>query len=121
MVVGRYSKSFVLDPIALGTKTTAKEIKEIVAQLDIQVDNLCQFLPQDRVASFAKLDEFQVSSLRQNCLLTWQLLREVERAVGERENLHGKHEELITRQAEHKNSQNVRNHSCQVVRLTSAE
>lgn len=43
-----------------GTKRTAKEVKDLVKSLDIQIDNLCQFLPQDRVASFAKLNEFEV-------------------------------------------------------------
>ena len=45
----------------------------LVNSLDIQVDNLCQFLPQDRVASFAKLNEFEVllAFLRFLCCLSY--------------------------------------------------
>lgn len=37
-----------------GKETTHKKIKELTAKLKIQVDNLCQFLPQDRVVEFAQ-------------------------------------------------------------------
>lgn len=37
-----------------GKETTHKKIKELTAKLRIQVDNLCQFLPQDRVVEFAQ-------------------------------------------------------------------
>lgn len=36
-----------------GKETTAKNIQELMKKLKIQVDNLCQFLPQDRVVEFA--------------------------------------------------------------------
>ncbi|OAA67640.1 structural maintenance of chromosome complex subunit SmcA [Cordyceps fumosorosea ARSEF 2679] len=36
-----------------GKETTHKKIQELMASLKIQVDNLCQFLPQDRVVEFA--------------------------------------------------------------------
>lgn len=39
-----------------GQQTTLKEIQRIVNRFGIQVDNLCQFLPQDKVADFARLD-----------------------------------------------------------------
>lgn len=42
---------------------------ELIRELNIQIDNLCQFLPQDRVVSFAQLSKFD-------------LLRETEKAVG---------------------------------------
>jgi hypothetical protein len=38
-----------------GRKTTRKEIDELTRQFSIQIDNLCQFLPQDRVSEFANL------------------------------------------------------------------
>lgn len=31
------------------------QIEDLVSKLNIQVDNLCQFLPQDRVADFSKM------------------------------------------------------------------
>lgn len=49
--------------------STQKEIQKIVNTFNIQIDNLCQFLPQDRVASFAKIHPTE-------------LLIETERAVG---------------------------------------
>jgi len=39
-----------------GNKCTEKEVKERVAKLRIQVDNLCQFLPQDKVHDFSGLN-----------------------------------------------------------------
>lgn len=38
-----------------GRTATHKEILSFVKGLHIQIDNLCQFLPQDRVADFAKM------------------------------------------------------------------
>ncbi|XP_039282102.1 structural maintenance of chromosomes protein 5 [Nilaparvata lugens] len=34
-----------------------KEIEDLMKSLQIQVDNLCQFLPQDRVHDFAKMNK----------------------------------------------------------------
>jgi len=36
--------------------SSEKEVKETVGKLRIQVDNLCQFLPQDKVHDFSRLD-----------------------------------------------------------------
>lgn len=33
---------------------------EIIAQFNIQIDNLCQFLPQDRVQDFAKMNPQEI-------------------------------------------------------------
>jgi hypothetical protein len=57
-----------------------KAVREIVADMGVQLDNLCQFLPQDKVVEFARLD-------------ARQLLEATERAVGRGE-LHARHEEL---------------------------
>ncbi|XP_074875786.1 structural maintenance of chromosomes protein 5 isoform X1 [Buteo buteo] len=40
--------------------TTLKTVEEQIAALNIQVDNLCQFLPQDRVGEFAKLSKIEL-------------------------------------------------------------
>jgi chromosome segregation ATPase len=32
------------------------QIEDLMSKLSIQVDNLCQFLPQDRVADFSKMN-----------------------------------------------------------------
>ncbi|XP_059044838.1 structural maintenance of chromosomes protein 5 [Achroia grisella] len=37
-----------------------KQVQELIALLNIQVDNLCQLLPQDRVQDFSKMDPQQL-------------------------------------------------------------
>ena len=39
-----------------GKKSGVREVERKVAELRIQVDNLCQFLPQDRIHEFSQLD-----------------------------------------------------------------
>ncbi|CZR51566.1 related to structural maintenance of chromosomes protein 5 [Phialocephala subalpina] len=39
-----------------GRKTSLKAVQELTESFRIQVDNLCQFLPQDKVSEFAGLD-----------------------------------------------------------------
>merc|ERR1711920_382255 len=39
-----------------GKKASQKEVEKLVASFRIQVDNLCQFLPQDKVHDFSKLN-----------------------------------------------------------------
>jgi hypothetical protein len=56
-------------------------VAEAVAALNIQLDNLCQFLPQDRVVAFAQMTPCE-------------LLLETEKAFGSRQ-LHDQHTELI--------------------------
>ncbi|NXL66902.1 SMC5 protein, partial [Chordeiles acutipennis] len=40
--------------------TTLKTVEEQISALNIQVDNLCQFLPQDKVGEFAKLSKIEL-------------------------------------------------------------
>ncbi|XP_075985981.1 structural maintenance of chromosomes 5 [Anticarsia gemmatalis] len=37
-----------------------KQVQELIASMNIQVDNLCQLLPQDRVQDFSKMDPQQL-------------------------------------------------------------
>ncbi|KAH1032868.1 hypothetical protein J1N35_045042 [Gossypium stocksii] len=53
-----------------GKSMAKKEILEVIKKFNIQVNNLTQFLPQDRVCEFAKLTPIQ-------------LLEETEKAVGD--------------------------------------
>ncbi|GMH30635.1 hypothetical protein Nepgr_032478 [Nepenthes gracilis] len=53
-----------------GKMVPKKDIAEIIQKFNIQVDNMTQFLPQDRVCEFAKLTPVR-------------LLRETEKAVGD--------------------------------------
>lgn len=43
-----------------GRKTTKKEVQKLLAEFSIQVQNLCQFLPQDRVVEFAALNPVEL-------------------------------------------------------------
>ncbi|KAH9295863.1 hypothetical protein KI387_039451, partial [Taxus chinensis] len=64
-----------------GQAVPKREVLDIIRKFNIQVGNLTQFLPQDRVCEFAKLSPIQ-------------LLEETEKAVGDQE-LFGKHCALI--------------------------
>jgi len=70
-----------------GDKVPHKKVLQIIRDMNIQVDNLVQFLPQDRVCKFAEL--------RPN-----ELLIETEKAVGSQEmlELHNRLIELRTKQ-----------------------
>eukprot|EP00088_Acartia_fossae_P007559 TRINITY_DN1355_c0_g1_i1.p1 TRINITY_DN1355_c0_g1~~TRINITY_DN1355_c0_g1_i1.p1 ORF type:complete len:1045 (-),score=359.52 TRINITY_DN1355_c0_g1_i1:421-3555(-) len=70
-----------------GKKGPEKDVRERVAKLGIQVDNLCQFLPQDKVHDFSKLNNIA-------------LLNSTIEAVGET-GLKEKHFELKERQKEY--------------------
>lgn len=39
-----------------GRQATQKQVTKLAKEFSIQIDNLCQFLPQDRVVEFAKLE-----------------------------------------------------------------
>ena len=43
-----------------GTKSTATQVQKVIAMLNIQLTNLCQFLPQDKVFEFSRLDPVQL-------------------------------------------------------------
>lgn len=64
-----------------GRSSSLKEVKRITDDFNIMMDNLCQFLPQDKVSKFAELP-------------ATELLIETERAVGS-PNLVQYHERLI--------------------------
>lgn len=72
-----------------GKACTRKDILHVMRELNVQVENLCQFLPQDKVASFAALD-------------ARELLKETEHAVGG-ESLLTKHTQLIQLKNDTKN------------------
>ncbi|QIX01196.1 hypothetical protein AMS68_006713 [Peltaster fructicola] len=48
-----------------GRKSSKKEVLKLANSFSIQVDNLCQFLPQDRVVEFASLSPVQLLSQTQ--------------------------------------------------------
>lgn len=64
-----------------GKTSTMTKVKEIVSKYNIQLDNLCQFLPQDKVSEFARMKPIE-------------LLKATEMAIGDG-NLYNLHESLI--------------------------
>ncbi|KAK3131121.1 hypothetical protein QOZ80_6BG0502290 [Eleusine coracana subsp. coracana] len=69
-----------------GAAVPKKEVIDVIKKFNIQVNNLTQFLPQDRVSEFAKLTPIQ-------------LLEETEKAVGD-PNLPVQHHNLVNRSKE---------------------
>lgn len=69
-------------------KVTMRDLQSCIKKYDIQVDNLCQFLPQDRVQDFARMNKRE-------------LLRETKRAIC-RQDLLDKQEDLIGVRKRHK-------------------
>lgn len=75
-----------------GKESTHKAIQELTRKLKIQIDNLCQFLPQDKVAEFAgltptRLLEETLRAAAPDEILEWQL---------ELKKLHKDHREMKT-------------------------
>ncbi|RWS26333.1 structural maintenance of chromosomes protein 5-like protein [Leptotrombidium deliense] len=64
-----------------GRNSSAGEVKRFIASLNIRVDNLCQFLPQERVVEFAKMNP-------------QQLLENTEKAAGDKE-MFEQHKKLV--------------------------
>ncbi|KAF5831942.1 P-loop containing nucleoside triphosphate hydrolase protein [Dunaliella salina] len=54
--VRSYDSSFQIDR----APCTMKQVTEKVAQFNIQFDNLCQFLPQDMVVEFARMNSYEL-------------------------------------------------------------
>ncbi|KAF9981515.1 Structural maintenance of chromosomes protein 5 [Mortierella antarctica] len=71
-----------------GENKTQKEVMKKVQSFGIQVDNLCQFLPQDRVSEFAQMSP-------------QELLKETQRAVGGDEMIQS-HQKMADLWNEHK-------------------
>ncbi|KAI8462241.1 MAG: P-loop containing nucleoside triphosphate hydrolase protein [Monoraphidium minutum] len=64
------------------------EVQGLVSELNIQFENLCQFLPQDRVVEFARMDPLQ-------------LLEATQKAIGD-STLSDKHKQVIAKSKEAK-------------------
>ncbi|BGP13190.1 Structural maintenance of chromosomes protein 5 [Rhodosporidiobolus nylandii] len=89
---------------------TAAEVAEHMEELQVQVGNLCTFLPQDRVASFAMMSPSELLKETQKTaghpkLYEWhQLLieeyKKLREAQGDVDRLSEKHKRLTTKQAE---------------------
>ena len=79
-VLRQFNKAGKSNWLLNGKKSGVREVERKVASLRIQVDNLCQFLPQDRIHEFSNLN-------------SKDLLEKTVDAVGD-EDLKEKHDEL---------------------------
>ena len=69
-----------------GIVRTESDVRDIFTKFNVQVDNLCQFMPQDRVLDFTTMNDVDK-------------LKEVQRAVLPK-HVSDLHEEIIKKQAE---------------------
>ncbi|XP_046403511.1 structural maintenance of chromosomes protein 5 [Ischnura elegans] len=51
-----------------GYACSQKEVENLASKLNIQIDNLCQFLPQDRVQDFAKMNSLTLMENTEKCI-----------------------------------------------------
>jgi len=79
-----------------GKTTTNKEVSTLTKKLNIDVDNLCQFLPQDMVADFAKMTSSQLLEATEKAT-GGQGLLDLHRKLIELKN---EHNEISTSQAD---------------------
>ncbi|PJF17084.1 Smc5 DNA repair [Paramicrosporidium saccamoebae] len=86
--LGRRNGKHTSEWFVNGNPSTARVVAQIMRELNVQVDNLCQFLPQDKVSEFAKLTPVE-------------LLVETEKAAAG-PGVHEQHEKLIELRAKEK-------------------
>ncbi|CAG7730182.1 unnamed protein product [Allacma fusca] len=93
-------------------KTPESQITDLMAKLNIQLDNLCQFLPQDRVQDFAKMEPVE-------------LLENTEKSIDNNAGLLAKHAQLkelqeeikLLEQTQRKFSEELRNETAHTNRM----
>uniref|UniRef100_A0A6P7F6B6 Structural maintenance of chromosomes protein 5 n=1 Tax=Diabrotica virgifera virgifera TaxID=50390 RepID=A0A6P7F6B6_DIAVI len=66
-------------------KVKLNDVLECIKPFNIQVDNLCQFLPQDRVQDFAKLNKQELLRETQKALCRFDLIEKQDLLVQNRE------------------------------------
>ena len=57
-----------------GKQATLKAVQELVRSFSIQIDNLCQFLPQDKVCEFAALSPVELLNSTQRAAAPPEML-----------------------------------------------
>jgi len=57
-----------------GKRTSLKAVQSLMQKLSIQIDNLCQFLPQDKVSFFAAMHPIQLLEATQRAAAPEQML-----------------------------------------------
>lgn len=70
-------------------KKSLKEMLDIIKKHNIQVDNLCQFLPQDRVQDFAKMNKQELLKATQLALCREDLAEKQNKLIDCKERYNG--------------------------------
>ena len=89
-----------------GRRCSQKEVEEVVARLRIQVDNLCQFLPQDKVHDFSRQSSSQMLNSTVDAVGDLQLkekhrqLKDLQRSATEGEDLFDRKRQLLQEKRE---------------------
>jgi structural maintenance of chromosomes protein 5 len=90
-----------------GKKTSLKAVQALTRSLSIQIDNLCQFLPQDKVSEFAALSPVELLQQTQRAAAPEQMLEwheELKKLRKDQKQLEEQHE----RDKEHLETQETR-------------
>lgn len=64
-----------------GTKVSHKEFLKRIRELNIQIDNLCQFLPQDRVQDFTKMNPRELLLNTQASVCSPSMIEQMDRLI----------------------------------------
>ena len=89
-----------------GRKMTQKEVEQVVAHFRIQVDNLCQFLPQDKVHDFSRqnskgLPDSKVDTVGDVDLKEEHLeLKELQKSLNEGDDLFDRKQQMLKEKTE---------------------
>ena len=89
-----------------GQKSGLREVERTVAELRIQVDNLCQFLPQDKIHDFSTLNnkgllDSTVDAVGDMDLKTQHSeLKQLQKTVGEGQDLYERKKQMLEEKTE---------------------
>lgn len=72
-----------------GVKKSSKEVLEVINTYNIQVNNLCQFLPQDRVQDFAKMNKQELLKATQLALCREDLIEKQQKLIDSKDKYAG--------------------------------
>ncbi|XP_037899548.1 structural maintenance of chromosomes protein 5-like, partial [Glossina fuscipes] len=92
-----------------GRSYSRRSYLEAISKFNIQVNNLCQFLPQDRVQDFAKMNPQEILSNTISSVCNVEILENFEKLKelqNNQENNQSTHQKLVQKLAESKNQIN---------------
>ncbi|KAL9872094.1 structural maintenance of chromosomes protein 5-like [Glossina fuscipes fuscipes] len=89
-----------------GHSYSRRDYLEAISKFNIQVNNLCQFLPQDRVQDFAKMNPQEILSNTISSVSNVEILenfKKLKKLQNNQENNQSTHQKLVQKLAESKN------------------